>query len=190
MSPENGRARPAENGTGSETNDDQLAGDQVQDITADAHSVVDGAWRQLVGLLLSAPPLPLARELLDGLPPAPDLILDWWISGARLCVHADVVPTPLTVTDANIRAGVEPPPALRGHAVSSGWALVSDAGGTPMAVAGHLVRIIRAGHISRAVEVAGERLIMGAWRGDRDALAELVQREAGAVLALCAAEAT
>lgn len=174
--------------TGGVAEGGHLTGDQVK-ASADAHSVVQESWSQLVGLMLSAPPVELARGLLDGLPPvAPDPMLQWWLTGARSCVLAEVVPTPLTVADAAIRAGLDAPPGMRGLILTHGWGLVSEVTAIPMACGWHLARIIRAGTIRRSAETAGERIRAAAWHGDLDSLAELVQREAGTLLSSLAAE--
>lgn len=181
--PDNNRKPPA--GTGGNSESDQLAGDQfnVND-SADAHAVVAAAWQSLAGLILSAPPLELAGELLDGLPPAPDPVLDWWICGARLCVDAGSVPMVLAAADAAIRAGVKVPPGMRGLVLATGSKMVSDVTGTPMVCGRDLVRIIKSGHIRNAVEMNGNRLSAAAWRGDDDALAEFIKAEAGALVLL------
>lgn len=95
MSPENGRARPAENGTGSETND-QLAGDQSNG-NPDLAVVAEGAWEALAGLLLTSPPVERARELLADVPPkAPDPSIEWWINATRVCAESLTICNPLT----------------------------------------------------------------------------------------------
>lgn len=48
--------------TGGVSEGGHLTGDQVKD-SADTHSVVQESWSQLVGLMLSAPPVELARGL-------------------------------------------------------------------------------------------------------------------------------
>jgi len=160
-----------------------LAGDLLHH-NEDSHAVVDAAWRQLVGLMLSAPPVLLARELLDELPPAPDPVLNWWLTGVRLAVDAGVIPLPPTAADAAIRRGQAAPPGLRGLILASGWQLVSDVVGTPMACGQHLVRIIKSGAVRRAIQTVADRLTTAAWRGDDDQLAEMVRREAGALVLL------
>lgn len=151
--------------------------------------MAEGAWRTLTALLLSSPPVPFAQGLLDQLPAtAPDPVLDWWISGIRLAVSAGVTPNPMTAADAAIRAGIEPPPGMRGLVLSSGHALVAEATFVPLACCSHLVLIVLAAQARRAAEVAAQRLTEAAWRGELAELAELWQREAGAVLALLAEE--
>jgi hypothetical protein len=168
--------------------DDQLPGDQV-DHTQELADVAVDAWQMLTALLLSAPPLDLARRLLADLPAqVPDPVHSWWLTGVRLAVDAGVIPLPPTAADAAFRANLEPPPALRRHVASAGWLLVSEVAGVPLAVAGHLVQLVRDAHVRRASEMANERIAASNWRGEVSELAELWQREAGAVLALLAAE--
>ena len=183
MPPENGRA-PVLGGTEA-SGTDLMADGQFND-SADAHAVVAAAWQSLAGLILSAPPLELARELLDGLPTAPDPVLDWWISGSRLSVNAGIVPVPITAAHAALGAGIEVPPGMRGLVLTSGSELVSDVTGIPMQCGRDLVQIIRSGAVRCAVQIAGERLISSAWRGDNEQLAELVKGEASALLRLAA----
>lgn len=182
--PDNERSRPATNRTAP---DDLLAGRISCDSRPDLAIVADDAWRTLTALLLTSPPVPFAQGLLDELPdPAPDAELAYWIAGIRASVAAGVIPNPVTAADAAIRAGIASPPGLRGLVVSSGYALVAEASSVPLACCSHFVAIVRAAHGRRATEVAAQRLIEAAWRGELAELAELWQREAGAALALLA----
>ncbi len=177
-------SRPAVNGTAPS---DLLAGGIESNCTADLALVAADAWRTLTGLLLAFPPVETARELLAGLStPASDPVLAWWVRGVRRCVAAGVIPSPATAVDASIRAGDEPPPALRAAAAAAGWDLVAKVHLIPLAAAHSFVAIVRAGRAHEAVELAGQRLSAAAWHGELADLAELVQREAGAVLALLA----
>ncbi|MGI8590802.1 MAG: hypothetical protein ACR2M5_07415 [Nakamurella sp.] len=183
--PSNGKA-PVLGGTEASENADLLAGDQV-DHNADSWAVVDAAWQQFAGLMLSAPPLNVAQELLEGVPTeAPDPALSWWLTGVRLSVSAGIIPSPITAADAAIRAGVKVPPGMRGLVLATGSKMVSDVTGTPMVCGADLAQIIRSGAVRRAVQIAGERLVSSAWRGDDDQLAELVKGEASALLRLAA----
>lgn len=56
----------------------------------------------------------------------------------------------------------------------------------PFACAGHFVDIVRADRARRASELANARIAASNWHGELSDLAELWQREAGAVLALLA----
>lgn len=169
----------------SETTTDLLAGGIESDHNADSQALVDAAWQQFAGLMLSAPPLNVAQELLEGVPTeAPDPALSWWLTGVRLSVSAGVIPSPVTAANAAIRAGVKVPPGMRGLVLATGSKMVSDVTGTPMVCGRDLVRIIKSGHIRNAVEMNGNRLSAAAWRGDDDALAEFIKAEAAALVLL------
>lgn len=185
MPPEN--RKPPAGTEGFSENADLLAGGIESEFTADLALVAAAAMETLTGLLLSSPSTETARQVLAELPlPAIDPVLDWWLSGVRLCVKALIVPNPLAAASCSIKAGLQTPPALRGIPVSEGWRLVAAATTVPMSCAGDLVQIIRSGAVRRAVQIAGERLISSAWRGDDDQLAELVKGEASALLRLAA----
>lgn len=181
--PENNRKPPA--GTGGNSENEQLAGHLDADSTADLAAVAQSAWEALVGLLLTSPPVESARELLAGIPPgAPDPSIEWWINAARINADALTICNPLTAVSGSVRAGVEPPPAFRGHAVSEGWRLVSKVTSVPFTCAGDFVDIVRADRARRASESAAERIAQSSWRGEVAQLAELWQREATAVFAM------
>ena len=184
--PSHGKA-PVLGGTEASENADLLAGGIEIDHNADSLAVVDAAWQQFAGLMLSAPSLNVAQELLEGVPTeAPDPALSWWLTGVRLSVYAGIIPSPITAADAAIRAGVKVPPGMRGLVLATGSKMVSDVTGTPMVCGPDLVRIIRSGAVRRAVQIAGQRLISSTWRGDNEQLAELVKGEASALLRLAA----
>ncbi len=184
MLPEN-RKPPA--GTGGVSKGDLLAGGIESDHNADSQALVDAAWQQFAGLMLSAPPLNVAQELLGGVPTeAPDPALSWWMTGVRLSVSAGIIPSPITAANAAIRAGVKVPPGMRGLVLATGSKMVGDVTGTPMVCGADLVQIIRSGAVRGAVQSAGERLISSAWRGDDDQLGDLVKGEASALLRLAA----
>ena len=184
MQPPDKRSRPAGNRAAP---DDLLAGGITSESMSDLAVVAEGAWRTLTALLLTSPPVPFAQGLLDQLPdPVPDPVLAYWISGIQVSVAAGVIPHPVTAADAAIRAGIEPPPGLRGLVVSSGYALVAEATSVPLACCGHFVMIVRAAHARRAAEVAAQRLVAAAWCGELVELAEMWQRQAGAVMAALA----
>jgi len=183
--PEN-RKPPA--GTGGHSENDQLAGEIDSQSMPDLAAVAEGALETVVGLLLTSPTVEGALELLGDLPAhIQNPVLSWWLVGIRLSAEAGIRPNPCTAVDRAIRAGFDTPPALRGLPLSAGWELVGNVSGVPMVCAAELVRIVRDGHVRRAVELAGERIKAAAWRGDLDSLAELVQVEAGALLASLAA---
>lgn len=180
----NSRKPPA--GTGGISENDLLAGDHP-DCMPDLAIVAGGAWRTLTALLLTSPPVSIAKGLLDQLPESvPDAVLGWWIAGIRLSLGAGVIPNPMTAADAAIRAGTEPPPGLRGLVLSSGHDLVAEVSDLPLACCGHMVVIVRAAYARRAAEIAAERIRTVAWTGDLTDLATVVQREAADVLALLA----
>ncbi len=180
----NERSRPAGNRTAP---DDLLAGGITVDVTDDLAAVVEDSLPLVVALLMNAPDVGQARDILVRLPSdVPDPVLGFWLAGIRLCSDAGVICLPVTAADAAMRAGIEPPPAMRGHVVSSGWALAAKAGTLPFACAADLVRIIREGQGRRAAEMVGERIRAVAWHGEVSDLAEIIRCEASAVLALLA----
>jgi hypothetical protein len=173
-------------GTGGVSESDQLAAGQDH-CKADLAEVADDALQNFTALLLSAPPVDVARQLLADLPAhIPDPACRWWLLGVARAVDALVVPTPTTAADAAIRAGFEPPPALRGQVVSAGWAMVHQVGSIPLACAGSFLEIVREGEVRKAAERAVLAMGDRVWRGDLEQLAETFQREAGAVVALVA----
>jgi hypothetical protein len=172
---------------GTEASSDLLAGGIESHVTADLALVADDAWRVLIGQLLSSPPIGLARRHLDQLPTSvANPVLNWWLSGIRLSVAAEIVPNPLTASAAAINAGLQTPPALRGLVTDAGWALVSAATPVPFCCAGDFIEIIRDAEVHRAAEKALAAMSAVVWRADPCMVAEVFQRETGAVLALFA----
>jgi len=171
-------------GTGGTSEDDLLARGIESNSIADLALVADGAMETLTGLLLSSPSTETARGLLAELPLlATDPVLDWWLSGVRLCVAEQIIPNPLAAASCSIKAGLQTPPALRGMPVSEGWRLVAAATTVPMSCAGDLVSIVRDAHLRRAAQKAVDAMGAVVWRGELSDLAEVFQREAGAVVA-------
>lgn len=184
------RRRPPA-GTGGAPEGDLLIGGIGSQSTADLCLVAAGAMQTLTGLLLSSPSIEMARKVLDDLPlPSMDPVLSWWLSGVRLCVDAQMVPNPLTAASCAIKAGFETPPALRGKPVSEGWVLVAAAATVPMSCAAYLVAIMCDAQSRIVAEKAIARMAAVVWHAELSDLANVVQREAGAVLALLAEVST
>ena len=174
-------------GTGGISESDLLAGGIDPDLTNDLADVSDDAVRTLVALLLSSPSTDQAQRLICEVPrPLVDPVLNWWLIGVSACVGDLSVSTPTTAAAAAIKAGYPPPPALRGHVVSSGWAMVAEVAAVPLTAAESFVAIVREGSVRRAAERAITRMADAVWRGDLTELAVIVQREAAGALALVA----
>jgi hypothetical protein len=181
------RSRPGERAA---STSDHLAGVSF-DSRPELAIVADSALQTLVALLLSSPPIDQAQHLIGRIPdPVGDPVVGWWLTGVRLSVDALVIPNPATAAAAAIQAGFEPPPGLRGHVASAGWAMVSEAASVPLACGSDFLEIVRESHIRRSADRAVGQMAAAVWAGDLDQLALVVQREAGSILALLAADRT
>lgn len=124
-----------------------------------------------------------AAELLEGLPDNAirDAANRWVLAAVQAALDSGATPDPITVADAALRAGIEPPPGLAGQPLAALHRLASAA---PAPVMADYYRGLVIGNAARrTVAAAGAALAAGAWLGSLTDLAGLVTAETSSATA-------